>query len=96
MAATATAALDSILALRAQLLVEIDSALDDPSQANHISALDKQLHDIDMAIGQVRIYLLGFHRTLASAQALAQGNIEITQQIAVQEKTWLVAVTKLK
>ncbi len=30
-----------------------------------------------MAIGQVRFYLLGFHLTLASAQALAQGNIGI-------------------
>jgi hypothetical protein len=48
-----------------------------------------------MAIGQVRIYLLGFHRTLASAQALAQGNIEIPYPIANKEKSNLEIVPKI-
>lgn len=63
MTATTTAAQDSILALRLQLLIEIDSALqssalDNPTQADRITVLDKQLHDLDMAIVQVRIHLL--------------------------------------
>lgn len=91
-AAIATTALDSILALRAQLLSEIDNVLDDPSQVDRIIALDKQMHDIDTAIGQVRFYLLGYHRTLASAQAIAQGNIELSNQIVEKERPLLVVL----
>ncbi len=94
MAATATAVLESFLNLRVQILAEIESMLDDPSKANRINSLDKQLRDIDIAIGQVRIYLLDFHSTLVSAQALAQGKIEIPPQIVQKEKPWLVKSPK--
>ncbi len=79
MASIAIAALDSILALRAQLLMEIDNAQEDPSQSmyscrsllacHRLAELEIQLRNIDITIGHVRIYLLDFHRTLASAWA---------------------------
>jgi hypothetical protein len=56
--------------------------------------LEKQLRDIDMAVGQVRIYLLNFYRTLSSAQALALGNLVIPRQIVKKEKPWLVITHK--
>ncbi len=95
MAATATAALETILALRLQLLADITIAKQDPAKADHLAELEKKLQDIHIAIIQVRMYLLGFHRTLTSAQALAEGNIEIPRQIANKEKPRLIVVTKL-
>jgi hypothetical protein len=47
----------------------------------HIPMLDKHLPNIDMAVGQVCIYLLSFHRTFASIQVLVEGNIALINEI---------------
>jgi hypothetical protein len=52
MTAMAIYPLDFILALRAHFRAEVDSALVDPSLEDRISALEKQFHDFNIAIGQ--------------------------------------------
>jgi septation ring formation regulator EzrA len=79
--------LSSVLALRDQLLTEIQAIKTNYPIANTDRLLfyEKQLRDVDMALGEARTFILGFNQSLSTIQEIVEAKLNDPESIAKEK-----------